>query len=405
MQIGQIARLATSGLLKLGDYRSYREIVDRITGANSWYSSVGSRHNTVERYGPDLPTNMPPKAKAKAKAQAKAAAKAAVRVLRKMRAPPPGRRILPNMRQKKNFVQQFAGVKSTRGVGAVTANSTLRTFVKFAAAPNMGGRDGLRVIFCVPIAKIGNDTSTVSGNGALYSNKPAFVKAYSLDCVNHNNYFHLGPTLLGQAFSRYRVTGLSFHYRRVQGNTGQSTGFIFAFDEDPFSPTVWADSTGSPAPTVATLANAMYQHEFAGYDNWDFPIPMDVGKELLFTYNNSTVDDATRRLISFGAMSCLQQYSNSTQTFYGKLYMTAILDLYDFTVNPTSYAPVPRAFRVQEVDEKGNPTSTSRETDSLNQSAVPVPVMTGTPMFSQMVTQNGQMAEVLSIPSEPSSPK
>lgn len=241
---------------------------------------------------------------------------------------------LGNLAQKKGkgfSLGHMSGNAKSKGIGAVTNDSAVDCGVKFMDAPRLGGgRGGLRMVCTVPIALISAGNAAASGTGALTDQTNTIQTTYQFSPITKANWLHFAVPLFARAFARYKLSGLGFKYRRVEATTNQSTGFIFAWSEDPFHPNL------NSTPTVVKLRELEYQHEFAAYDNWDMAIPVD-SQDLLFTYSNGTSDDATVRLDDAGCLSCLTEFvAGSGPTTYGTLYCECVLDFYEMSSYVTS---------------------------------------------------------------------
>jgi hypothetical protein len=237
-------------------------------------------------------------------------------------------------------------------IGAAPRSTRPLTYVKFSTAPPLNGATGLRMECCLPALKIGVKGNAVSGDGALFNIGSTTVptQTQALDPSLSGIWYHPGVPLMTGCFDRFKLRKATAHYRQIAGVTSAAAPFIFAYSADARHPNI-------TTPTEGSFLGLQTNREFNAWEDWDLVLPIPE-TNLLYSYDLTT-DAADYRLQDAGAFGCLCQFASTPAVTYGNLYITWIVDLYDFSpiYKTVSYhADNPRrpkgSVRVVDEDEK-----------------------------------------------------
>jgi len=164
--------------------------------------------------------------------------------------------------------------------------------------------------------------------------------------------------LLAGCFSRYIVRRIRYEYRQSGGITTERAPMIFGWVDDPNHPAV-------TTPTSAALQSLEHNLEVNAWEDFDMEVRVDQS-ELLYSKDDASTISGLRNTFT-GALIGLQRFSSTPAVVYGTMYVSAVIDLYDFSpiyssVSSSGIIPQtqrPAAPSLTEDDEKSSVTSAS----------------------------------------------
>lgn len=194
--------------------------------------------------------------------------------------------------------------------------------VRFAAAPNLGGRDGLRLMATVPYLNLTVDANTAVNSGALQISSGSIVSNVVLDPNISGQWINTAIPLMAGCFSRYKFKSVTFHYRNIAGITVDRAPFAVGWVDDPYHPAL-------TNPTFAKIESLQHNVLFNSWEDWDMPVRIDDSILHYSVADSNTV--AGFRLSFTGNILGIQGFSSTPSLNYGVIYASVVVDLYDFS--------------------------------------------------------------------------
>lgn len=170
---------------------------------------------------------------------------------------------------------------------------------RFGEATHLGLK-GLSMEVDMPVYGVGQPASTVkvAGDTLLlkndYTTFPVGSGGGAFVDPNLTSYFGAALQFFACAFVRYRVTGLSFHYRPSSIQTTNLASGVFAYSDDPLHPRMLTNS-GS---TSISGPMAVGGFQFPLWQPWDLQVRPSF--DLLYLYDSGMSNNADFRLSKCG---------------------------------------------------------------------------------------------------------
>jgi hypothetical protein len=152
-------------------------------------------------------------------------------------------------------------------------------------------------------------------------------------------------TLIASAFSRYRVSKLTFHYRPTCPSITQGR-LVFAYSQDVSHPLIGiSEFSTSQYPGLSTLENGSNSISFAPWVGWSLAVPVDSDPRYMSldgvygASTNAVYDAADLRHNCFGSVCCLNNVKSTGDALrVGELYWEIEMEFYDPVPISINYA-------------------------------------------------------------------